>query len=123
MVQGIIIKVNGKHKHFTYDNIEDIVGDNYDVVESFDTSDNYTYLIIASFDITKPFNKFDLLTCNPNGDIYIITIYKGSYTDTYFHHFLSFYTCGDDIESEEKSNYSNNSNDDYDYTDGFVVRD
>lgn len=123
MVKGIIINVNAEIKYFDYNDISDIINDDCKVLEQIQHGDNEIYLILGSFNTNEPFNRFDLLTCNPNGEIYIIKLINGKYSNASFNKFINIHHYTEDIKSENETENSLSSNDDYDYDDRFLVKD
>ena len=128
MTKGLLINTRGKPTYVYYNNdvdeaIEDKDKENIEVVETL-RDKKFSYMIISSRDYTKGFNKFDLLTLNACGNIYVFcySFQDNKFIDIDYQDFTDFYYKTDDIISEENSSEARGDDDDYVYDD-FVIRD
>jgi hypothetical protein len=136
MTQGLIIGVDGRIRQVQYRDLNHLFSqstnpDFLNCLEEHEISENKVYLIYGNFNQSQDFNRFEFHSCNPMGEVVVITADTNSpvHYDTHFQEFMDYY-CGDEeldtylLEDELlHSGEITTSDDSYDYNDGFLVRD
>lgn len=120
---GLEIKTNGSFTDFKWDEEDDIkqmVNDTYEVKEIHEIDENNEYYIVGSIS-GEVFNRFEFLTRNFTGSVYVYNIFGDVDKDLFlrYYHYgetLEDYLLQDELDDDHYDNY-------YDYEDGFIERD
>lgn len=124
---GLIVNENGTIEEFQYSRFEDFLYlipnflDDYEAIEEHELNDGM--YVVYSAPIGR-FNQFEFLTTNARGRVVIIKKNLDGYPVSINQiNFLRFYCYEDILMNTILEELEEDPNDDYNYNDGFCVRD
>ncbi len=124
MSNGLVVKNNGRIVSMPIKELKKYKL-NYELLEKYYIEDDIILYLYGETEGNIPFNKYEFNYVNPKGEVFIfLTNIKNQYINLTIEFFKTFYEYSEDLDDDLISDELYNlDNDEYDYTDGFIVDD